>query len=272
MTVRFNNKRKENAPLPVDIISQGISEGQSSDRTDGPESDIKGGQSVLPSTVANKGANQYDSRNCDSELVKATGECKRRNRLAAEINDANQASMGRVNMQSDSPKTEPQALTKGIVADGNKTPLHLSNRKHKPNLGLNTDDIADYKVGVVRGNGFHAYLKLARHTLFFICLCLQLFNAVVAKRADKLLKHNLAYCICMGNAIQCSTSSKGALTQLVNPGNDCEKQTVVIFPHFECTTSPAFDIYTCSEKVSDMMIFSSSLPSPYPSDTNLPVN
>jgi hypothetical protein len=50
------------------------------------------------------------------------------------------------------------------------------------------------------------------------------------------------------------------------------KIVIAIVPYFERTTFQAFDIYTC-EKVSDMMIsISSSLPSPYPSDTNLPVD
>jgi hypothetical protein len=195
--------RREDAPLPVDIIPLGISEGQSNDRTDGSESDIKGYQLVLPSTTTNKGADQNDTRECDSEQVK--GQHKGRSRLTAEINDANQAHREYVNMQSDSPKTEPQAITKGTVADGNKTPLRLSNRERKPNLGFNTDNFTDYKVGVVMGSGFHAYSKLARHTLFLICLCVLLVNTDVAKRADKLLKHNLAYC--MGNAILCSTGS-----------------------------------------------------------------
>jgi hypothetical protein len=198
--------RREDAPLPVDIISLGISEGQSNDRTDGSVSDIEGGQLVLPSTATNKGADQNDTRECDSEQVK--GQHKGRNRLTAEINDANQAYRECVNMQSDSPKTEPQAITKGIVADGNKTPLRLSNREGKPNLGFKTDYITDCKVGVVRGNGLHSHSKLARHTLFLICLCVLLVNADVAKRADKLLKHNLAYC--MGNAMLCSTGSNGA--------------------------------------------------------------
>jgi hypothetical protein len=119
-------------------------------------------------------------------------------------------------MHSDSRKTEPQA-SRGILADGNKMPLRFSNRERKPNLGFITDDFADYKVGVVMGNGFHAYSKLARHTLFLICLCVLLVNADVAKQADKLLKHNLA--CCMGNAMLCSTGSNGALIQLLNHEN-----------------------------------------------------
>lgn len=72
----------------------------------------------------------------------------------------------------------------------------------------------------------------------------------------------------MGNAMLCSTGNNGALIQLVNPGNCHEKlreynkensvvQTVAIIPYFERTTSPAFDIYTCSEESTNMRTFMS---------------
>jgi hypothetical protein len=79
---------REDSPLPVDIISLGSSEGPSNDRTDGPESEIKVGQSVLLPTAANNGADQNGSRKCDSEQVKTAGQHNGRSHLTAEINDA----------------------------------------------------------------------------------------------------------------------------------------------------------------------------------------